>query len=180
MIRGEHIVLRTVRESDLDALFGLLSDLGTRGEHFPLRLPSEAAFRKEFRETGFWTDTFGRLLVCTPDGEIRGSIWYFQAAPYLDGLEIGYHLFDVRSRRRGYMGQALGLLAEFLFASRKINRLQLTVMLGNEPSRRVALKNGFRSEGILRGALFLRGESHDLELFSLLRGEAPPARPAPA
>lgn len=172
MIRGEHIVLRTVRESDLDALFGFLSDLATRGEFFPIRLPSEAALRKEFRETGLWSDSYGRLLICAPEGEILGSIWYFQTAPYLDGLEIGYHLFDVRSRGKGHMSEALRLLVGFLFATRKINRLQLTVMLGNEASRRVAQKCGFQSEGIVRGALFLRGESHDLEMFSLLRAEA--------
>ncbi|MBV9772580.1 MAG: GNAT family N-acetyltransferase [Gemmatimonadetes bacterium] len=172
MIRGEHIVLRTVRESDLDALFDLLSDQSTRGEHFPLRLPSDAAFRKEYRETGFWGDSFGRLLVCDPEGRILGSIWYFQTAPYLDGLEIGYHLFDVASRGKGHMSEALKLLAGFLFATRKINRLQLGIMPENEASRRVAQNCGFRSEGIARGAIFLRGGNHDLEMFSLLRADA--------
>lgn len=179
MIRGKHVLLRTVRETDLDALFGLLSDLSTRGEHFPLRLLSEPQFRKDYRDTGFWSDSFGRLLICDPDDRVVGSIWYFQTAPYYDGLEIGYHLFDVHSRGRGYMSEALALLVEHLFAARKINRLQLTVMLGNEGSRRVAQKCGFRSESIVRGALFLRGENHDLEMFSLLRadaGDVPPLR----
>lgn len=172
MIRGEHVVLRTVRADDLDALYGFLVDLATRGEHFPIRLISEPALRKEFGETGFWSDAFGRLLICTPEGEIVGSIWYFQTAPYYDGLEIGYHLFDVASRGRGYTSEALSLFVRFLFATRKINRLQLTVTLGNEPSRRVATKAGFRSEGIARGAVFLHGENHDIEVFSLLRSDA--------
>lgn len=179
MIRGKLVHLRTVREADLDPLFALLSDLSTRGEHFPIRLPSEAAFRKEFHETGFWSDAFGRLLICAPEGEIVGSIWYFQTAPYYDGLEIGYHLFDVASRGKGYTSEALALLADFLFASRKIHRLQLTVTMGNEASRRVARKCGFTSEGTVRGALFLRGENHDLEMFSRLRTDPPPAAPAP-
>lgn len=151
MIPGKHVLLRTVRESDLDPLFAFLSDLSTRGEHFPIRLPSEPQFRKEFRESGFWGDSFGRLLICGPEGHVLGSIWYFQTAPYYDGVEIGYHLFDVGSRGKGFVSEALALLAEFLFASRKIHRLQLTVMLGNEASRRVAQKCGFRSEGAGRG-----------------------------
>lgn len=177
MIRGKHVLLRTVRESDLDALFGFLSDLSTRGEHFPIRLLSESQFRKDFRESGFWSDSFGRLLICGPEDRILGSIWYFQTAPYYDGLEIGYHLFEVQSRGKGYMSESLALLVEFLFSTRKINRLQLTVMLGNEASRRVAQKCGFRSEGVVRGALFLRGENHDLEMFSLLRTDTRPPPP---
>lgn len=171
MIRGRRIHLRTVRESDVGALFDSLSDLATRGEFFPMRLPSESAFKKEFRETGFWNDALGRLLICAPDGQVVGNIWYFQTAPYYDGLEIGYHLFDVESRGRGYTSEALALMVDFLFATKKINRLQLTVTPGNEASVRVARKCGFTSEGIARGALFLRGENRDIEVFSLLRDD---------
>jgi RimJ/RimL family protein N-acetyltransferase len=171
MIVGEKIVLRTVREDDLDALYAFLSDLSTRGEHFPIRLISQSALRKDFAETGMWSDSFGRLLICTPDGAIVGSIWYFQTAPYYDGLEIGYHLFDVASRGRGYTSEALSLFVHFLFSTRKLNRLQLTVSVGNEASRKVALKCGFRSEGIARGAIFLRGENRDVEVFSRLRND---------
>lgn len=171
MIRGERVVLRTVREDDLPALYAFLTDLSTRGDHFPIRLLSEPALRRDFQETGFWSDASGRLLICTPDGAVVGSIWYFQTAPYYDGVEIGYHLFDVASRGKGYTSEALTLLVRFLFRTRKINRLQLTVTLGNEASRRVALRCGFQSEGIARGAIFLHGANHDIEIFSLLRGE---------
>ena len=181
MIKGNTILLRTVRSTDLDALYGFLEDISTRGDFFPLGVPSESAFRKEFQETGFWTDAFGRLLICDHDGPIRGSIWYFKPAPYMDALEIGYQMFDVSSREKGYMSEALGLLARYLFDTRPVGRIQLTTLLGNAASQRVAEKNGFSREGVLRGAVYLRGESHDVQMFSLLRGEldrGPAAGPA--
>lgn len=180
MIKGNLILLRPVRSTDLDALYGFLTDLSTRGEHFPLGFPSESAFRKDFQETGFWTEAFGRLLICDPDGPVRGSIWYFKPAPYMDALEIGYQMFDVHARGRGYMSEALGLLVRYLFATRQTNRIQLTTLLGNTASQRVAEKNGFQREGVLRGAVYLRGESHDVQMFSLLRHELPPAAPVPS
>jgi [ribosomal protein S5]-alanine N-acetyltransferase len=171
MIHGKKVSLRTVRAADVDRLFDFLCDLSTRGEFFPLSLLSESAFRKEFHETGFWSDSYSRLLVCDPDERIVGSIWFFRTAHYYDGFEIGYHLFDVANRGRGYATEALSLLVRFLFATRKINRLQLTTMLGNVGSQRVAEKAGFRKEGIARGAIFHQGRNHDLQMYSLLRAD---------
>ncbi|HEX8394276.1 MAG TPA: GNAT family protein [Longimicrobium sp.] len=180
MIQGANIHLRTVRESDLSELFTLLSDTSARGEHVPMRLLSEAAFVADFRQTGFWNDALGRLLICTPEGRMVGTIWYFQTAPYYDGVEIGYQLFDVESRGKGYTTEALMLFAEYLFGANKLNRLQLTVSVGNEASRRVAQKSGFTSEGLVRGAVFLHGRNVDIEMFSRLRSDAPPAGTDPA
>ena len=70
------------------------------------------------------------------------------------------------------MTEALSLLARYLFETRTIRRLQLSVVVGNLASKRVAEKCGFTSEGIARKAVFLRGEHRDLEWFSLLREEA--------
>jgi RimJ/RimL family protein N-acetyltransferase len=171
MIRGKHIILRTVRETDLDGLYTALNDLASRGEYFPLHLISEATFKRDFHAHGFWSNDTGRLLICDAEDRLLGSIWYFQAVPYYDGLEIGYHLFDVGKRNAGVMTEALSLLAQYLFASRKINRLQLAIMPSNLASKRVAEKCGFRFEGIARGAIFHRGANHDLEIYALLRAD---------
>jgi [ribosomal protein S5]-alanine N-acetyltransferase len=53
-----------------------------------------------------------------------GSIWFYQPMRYFDALEIGYLLFDRESRNKGYMTEALSLLARYLFATRTIRRLQ--------------------------------------------------------
>jgi hypothetical protein len=90
MIRGENVTLRTVRESDLDSLFSFLSDIANRGEFFPIMIPSEAIFKKDFRDTGFWQEGFGRLLICDKNEQVVGSIWYFKTASYYDGNRLSY------------------------------------------------------------------------------------------
>ncbi|MCP6657804.1 GNAT family N-acetyltransferase, partial [Klebsiella pneumoniae] len=77
-------------------------------------------------------------------------------------------------RGKGYMSEALSLFSSFLFESKPIPRLQLTVVVGNESSRKVAEKCGYRYEGTLRKAAFLAGKYVDLELFGLLPDECPP------
>jgi RimJ/RimL family protein N-acetyltransferase len=58
-----------------------------------------------------------------------------------------------------------------------LHRIQWRAEVGNEASRRVAEKVGFRSEGIQRDAAYTRGVYQDMEVFSLLRPEWTPAAP---
>ena len=72
MIKGQKINLRVVQEKDLSVLFDRWSDIENRGEYFPIFLSSEPKFYSEFKETGFWTDESGRLLIVNKkDNTIR-------------------------------------------------------------------------------------------------------------
>ena len=171
MIRGERVVLRTVREADLPALYLRISDLSIQGEHLALPLRSEPSFRKEFADSGFLDARRGRFLVTDLEDRMLGTIVYF-SVNYMDGFEIGYHLFDPAMRNTGVMSEALCLAVHYLFASHKINRLQIATAVDNEASKRLALKCGFRFEGTLRGNVFHHGHNSDSLLYSLLREEA--------
>ncbi len=81
----------------------------------PLRIPSEATFKRQFHETGFWSEDYGRFLIVNTADEMVGSIWFFKSIPYFDGLEIGYTMFDPQQRRQGIMTEALSLCVDYLF-----------------------------------------------------------------
>jgi hypothetical protein len=102
-------------------------------------------FKHDFHQHRFWREHRGRLVIVDQADVILGSIWFYQPNSYFDALEIGYLLFDRWSRNKGYVTEALSLLARYLFATRKIRRLQLTVVVGNLASKRVAEKCGFTS-----------------------------------
>ena len=173
MIRGQRVALRTVRETDLPALYALISDVSLQGEHMALPLRSEPSFRKEFQDTGVLDAQRGRYLVTDLEDRMLGTIVYF-SVNYMDGFEIGYHLFDPASRNKGLMAEALRLAVGYLFARHKINRLQIVTDPRNEASKRLALKCGFTLEGTLRGNIFHQGQNCDSLLYSLLRAEAGP------
>ena len=171
MIRGEKIDLRVTREKDLEELFGFWSDIENRGTHFPIYLDSETKFREDFSKHGFWSEDEGSLLVVTKEDRILGEILFFKSVPYYDSVEIAYILFDKEARGKGAMSEALSLFVRFLFDSKKINRLELAIAPDHVPSKRVAEKCGFKSEGIARQAAFIKGEHQDMERYSLLREE---------
>jgi RimJ/RimL family protein N-acetyltransferase len=170
MLHGDTLELRLVREVDLPRLFELASDLEARGPYFPLGVMSETAIRAEFAKNGFW-DTDQGTLVMTADDEIIGEIEFFPITHYLQGYEISYQLYDQQRSGRGYTTEAVGLLVRYLFARKRVNRMQLNIHPDNAASRRVAEKSGFSFEGLMRGCWFHHGVYHDLAIYSLLRDE---------
>jgi [ribosomal protein S5]-alanine N-acetyltransferase len=171
MLRSDSIRLRPVEQRDLEVLYPNLNDLEHRGAFFPLGLHSEAGLRRDFQEHGFWKKDEGMLLIVTPDDEIVGEIEYFPITDYLVGHELSYLIFGREHTGKGYASEAVRLLTEYLFARLRINRLQLNIHPDNEASRRVAVKNGYTYEGLMRGCWFHQGRYHDLEIWSILRDE---------
>lgn len=174
MLRGRKVILRLFTEEDLEKLFTLDSDIAARGEHFPIALHTLSEMRKQFRETGWWQEDQGRLVIANVDGEMVGAIVFFRPSPMLAGYEVGYAIFRPEDRGKGYMTEALRIFSAYLFELKSIPRLQLGMFKGNAASRKVAEKCGYQYEGTQRQGNFLHGEYCDRETFSLLRGECPP------
>ena len=176
MLHGDHITLRTVREADLDALYDAHAEIRNRGAFFPLGVMSESRFRREFAEHGFWQKEEGMLLITAPEGEVAGHIEFFRPVSYWDAWELSYQLYDERFAGRGWTTEAVQLMVDHLFATKKPERIQLVIVPENAASRRIAEKCGFQLEGAARGAFFNDGRSQDVLLYSLLRGDPRPWR----
>jgi RimJ/RimL family protein N-acetyltransferase len=176
VLTGRSVVLRPVREADLDRLYAAHTDLASRGEHFPLSVMSEPAFRREYAEHGFWQREEGLLLITDRDEAVVGHIEFFKPVSYWDAFELSYQLYDAGAAGRGYVTESVQLLVDYLFGSKKQHRIHLVIVPANAASRRVAEKCGFVLEGTVRGAFFNAGRNHDVLLYSLLRDDPRPWR----
>lgn len=172
MLKGNHIFLRLIREKDLNQLYDFRVNLENRGPFFPLLLQPEPLFIKEFKETGFWSEGYGRFLIVNEQDEILGSIWYIKVIPYFSALEISYIIYDPTKRNQGIMTEALQLFCNYLFSIKNINRLELRIFPNHHASEKVALKCGFSFEGTARKAFFHHGNYVDINNYSLIRSEA--------
>jgi ribosomal-protein-alanine N-acetyltransferase len=174
VLKGRVIELRPVRETDLDAMYAAHVNIADRGEYFPLGVQSEPAFRRAFAENGFWEREEGTMLIVTPEGEMAGHIEFFKPVAYWDAFELSYQLYGERFAGRGYTTEAVQLLVDYLFATKKQHRIHLVIVPENAASCRVAEKCGFVLEGTVRGAFFNHGRNHDVLLYSLLRTDPRP------
>jgi len=85
-------------------------------------------------------------------------------------LNVGIGLF-AEHRGRGYGTEAQRLLAEYLFAATRFERLEAATDVLNVAEQRALTKAGFTREGVLRHAQWRAGAFHDVVLFSRLRDD---------
>jgi [ribosomal protein S5]-alanine N-acetyltransferase len=170
MITGRNIKLRPLREKDLSEFFQLLDNASLASDFFSKDVGSEYKFRKRFTETGLWEEDEGYVLICDLNDHIIGTVSYKKAL-FLDALELTYLIFKTEDRGKGYMKESLSLFSAYLFATKKINRLQLSIPDYHRASIAVAQKCGYIFEGIAREAVFSRGKYLDLCIYSMVRKE---------
>jgi RimJ/RimL family protein N-acetyltransferase len=168
MLKGKSIILRPVRETDLDQLYTYHLDIDNRGDYFPRSVLSQPAFRSQFQETGFWSKEDGMLVMISPKDEILGHIEFFKTVNYLDEYELSYQLYIVDRRGKGITTEAVNLLVRYLFETKRVNRIRLVIHPDNHASRRLAEKCGFRHEGTARGAWYNKGRHQDVEIYAIL------------
>jgi len=169
MIEGQKIHLRCVKEDDLTSLHTYFSSIRMKGEYLSSELLPEHQFRLQFYETGFWTEEKGMLLLIH-DSRSVGAIW-FEKQAFFDCLDLHFYIFENENRGKGFMKEALLLFSRYLFATKKVERLQISIPDYSKEALRLAQKCRFQFEGIARSAFFHKGAYLDLCIYSLLRSE---------
>ena len=174
MLNGDKVVLGPVRERDLAAFIDAHTEISNRGVFFPLGVLSEPALRRSYAETGFWERDAGTLLIWNRDDVMVGHIEFFRPVNYWDAYELSYQLYGQEHAGQGYTTEAVRLLVDYLFGTKKVNRISLLIVPENAPSQRIAEKCGFQLEGTARGALFTGGRSVDVFMYALLGDDPRP------
>lgn len=111
-------------------------------------------------------------VVTAPDAEFAGSIALQCDWEHRKG-EVGYWV-TADIRRRGIGTRAVRLIARWAFEELALERIELLSSPQNEASRRLALRAGFTSEGVLRAYRPRNGGREDLVMFSLLPSGSSP------
>jgi len=126
-------------------------------------------------EKGFVGETAGTLIIETLEGVAVGTVDWRPAVygppPESIAAQLGITLAP-EARGKGYGPEALRLVAKYLFANTRANRIEGSCDVENVASQKALTKAGYRYEGIARGAQFRHGAYHDLILYGLVRGDS--------
>jgi len=141
-------------------------------EDFGPRLPLDYADLVE--RDALVVEDSGLLLVVVDAHAIGSVSWH--AVRYGPNAEsrawnIGIGL-EPPFRGQGYGTTAQRQLAEALFATSPVNRVEASTDARNIAEQRALEKAGFTREGVLRGAQYRRGRWHDLVSYGRLRSDA--------
>jgi [ribosomal protein S5]-alanine N-acetyltransferase len=113
------------------------------------------------------------IIINIQTDEFMGCVGYFNPfalSLYLKGLELWWEVRP-QFRNQGIATQSACLLVNHLFNAMPTERLQATVVVGNEASCRVAEKIGMQRDGIYRKVSFLRGCYVDRLLYAIVRDD---------
>jgi RimJ/RimL family protein N-acetyltransferase len=156
----------------------------------PLPLVAQASFRNSGTGDGHCTSASrlkweeelakggdeGRLSFVIKSGDDDrplGTIGYFTPStmPSLfRAVEIWYQVHPTE-RGHGVATQAAAILVDHLFSALPQQRVQATVIEGNDGSGRVLERIGMRHKGVMRQMTFLRGNYLDMHLYAIVRDD---------
>jgi RimJ/RimL family protein N-acetyltransferase len=105
------------------------------------------------------------------DGQVLGFVAIVQLDLGAREGEIGYAI-AAPARGHGVATRAVGLLTEWGFGTLDLVRLELRIDAQNPGSERVAERNGYRREGVLRSKHFKDGLRSDVGIWSRLCDDA--------
>jgi RimJ/RimL family protein N-acetyltransferase len=168
--RGDKITLRLPEERDAEALVIACSDPeSTRWTTLApgYDLTRAHGFITEYAP-GWWQRRQGGCwVIADPQGAYAAQIDLRVDSKDPQVADVGF-LTAPHARGRGYMTAALRTVARFGIQELGLLRVEWKAHVGNEGSRRVAEKAGFRFEGVLRAGCAARGERFDAWLASLI------------
>ena len=85
--------------------------------------------------------------------------------------DISYFIGEPSAWGKGYASEAIGLVTQFGFDVLSLNKIQASVISGNDSSVKALLKNGFSKEAELRDMFLINGEYRNALIYSLLSSE---------
>ncbi len=170
---GERVRLRFVTRAELPLFLrhakrdrGGFNDFGVGRRKIPDDAWTDGELRSKQRAELF--------IERLEDGAILGTIQYHRvsygpnprSAAWMLGIELA-----PAARGQGYGTEAQGILADWLFATTRANRVEASTDVENVAEARSLEKAGFTREGVTRGAQFRAGAYHDLVLFAKVRSD---------
>jgi ribosomal-protein-alanine N-acetyltransferase len=167
------LTLRAPEERDTDRLYALFSDPAVMRywSRAPMTDRDEAAALLAHWGNGFAAREALTWIIATPDDDAAvGTCTLFHFEPRHRRAELGYSLHpDLWGR--GLAREATTLLLDWAFPALGLHRIEADIDPRNDGSRRLLLRLGFRSEGLLRERYFVGDDVSDTELFGLLASD---------
>ncbi len=167
------LILRELRESDLDAIFSLYSDAAFRRyEGSPLNNEEVGARFHDYlaRALRQPREQYRLAVTLAPEDALRGYIHLTQNNLSIREWEIGWGM-DPALWGRGYAPEAAHAALRFAFGALNAHRVMAFCHADNRASVRVMEKLGMQYEGRLREVRWLDGRWWDELVYSILDRE---------
>lgn len=160
------VVLEQLRDDHRDVL--LEANRASRDFHHPwVVAPTDAAGFAAYRKRAASDDTAAFLAFTVDDHQLVGAINlnHITRRNFLNA-HLGYYA-NVALAGQGFMTAAMRAVVREAFGELGLHRLEANIQPGNEPSRRLVERCGFRHEGLARRLIHIGGQWQDHDRYAL-------------
>jgi ribosomal-protein-alanine N-acetyltransferase len=176
MLIGKNVRLQPWTVEDAQLVADWLSDPEYLGEYYNVWPLSRAAMEHFIAEQAHGPEQHAYFIMSRDAKEYLGATGYWNpfaskfANKFFMGSELWWHVHP-RFRRQGIASQAVCLLVNHIFDATPTERLQATIVVGNDASCRVAERAGMQRDGLYRNVGFLHGRYVNMHLYAIVRGD---------
>jgi RimJ/RimL family protein N-acetyltransferase len=173
ILRGQKIILRSYRQSDLEPLFaGSNEPVGGKFTGTQTTFTREQVERYVQKQIAADDDSRASFIIAPlDDSRPVGEVVINQIDRTNNNANIRIAIFSPDDYGGGYGTEAMRLMVDYGFRELKLHRIELGVYAFNPRAIRVYEKVGFKREGVLRDILFYDREYHDEIVMSILEYE---------
>jgi len=118
------------------------------------------------------TDIVPYAVIDKTDNKAKGHLWLMEIRPAHGVFEVGWITYAPALQRTRAATEAVYLIGDYGF-SLGYRRYEWKCNNRNEPSKRAALRYGFKYEGLFRQHQIVKGQNRDTAWYSMLDGEWP-------
>jgi RimJ/RimL family protein N-acetyltransferase len=175
VLKGERVILRPVRRSDLEYFLKWFNDtevIQYLSMYVPMTEMAEEKYIDELGTTRARTDTPFVIEVIEGDStKSVGTIGLHGINNKDHSAMFGIAIGEKDYWSKGYGTEATRLLIDYGFEQLNLHRISSYAYSFNERSIRLHKRAGFSEEGRQREAVFKNGKYHDHVMFGILREE---------
>ena len=178
VLLSERLVLRPLRDADVQALFDIFGDPEAMKYWSHPALTDVDGARRLLGEIRAFFDakTLFQWGIARKDGDaLIGTTTLFQIDVEHRRCEIGLALARAEWGR-GLGSEAFARILRFAFDELDLRRIEADPDPANTASIKLCERHGFKREGYLRERYWLNGKPYDAVFYGLLRQEWTPGR----
>ena len=145
------------------------------GEYPP---ESRAALQPWLEKAEASEDPLYFTVIDKASGKVAGRQTFLRIDTANGVIEIGHIHWGPLMQRKPAATEAHFLFMRYIFDELGYRRWEWKCNNRNEPSKRAALRFGFKPEGVFRQAMVIKGENRDTAWYSIIDKEWPALKPA--
>ena len=170
ILEGKNIYLRPMTGEDTDLIVKWRNEDFVR-KNFIYQKPFTREGHLNWVETMVKTGKVVQFIICTSENKPVGSVYLRDIDETHHKAEYGIFIGEREALSKGYGTEAAKLMIRYDFEERKLHKIMLRVLAGNDRAKKSYENAGFVQEAYLKDDVYMEDGYRDVILMAVINPE---------